>query len=118
VQQNARFVLDVAGRYGSFGTFISRWPTEDLTGLFADMKKHGSRLGGMTGQRVLRNMGRDTFVITPDVTRCLQRAGLDIPASPASKRELALVQSAFNTWHAECALPYCHMSRICACSVE
>ena len=71
-----------------------------------------------SGQRVLRNMGKGTFVITPDVTRCLQRAGLDISANPASKRELALVQAAFNAWHGESALPYSHMSRICACSID
>lgn len=72
----------------------------------------------MTGQRVLRNMGRDTFVITADVVRVLQRAGVDIGANPTSKRELSLVQSAFNRWHAESGLPYSHISRICACSVE
>jgi 3-methyladenine DNA glycosylase Tag len=118
VQGNATFLLDVAREHGSFGKLIGRWPTTDLIGLFAYMKKSGSRLGGMTGQRVLRNMGRDTFVITGDVSRCLQRAGLDINANPVSKRELTLVQAAFNTWHEQSALPYSHLSRICACSLE
>ncbi len=118
VQHNAHFLLDVAREYGSFGKLIGAWPGEDLIGLFAYMKKHGSRLGGMTGQRVLRNMGKDTFVITGDVTRCLQRAGADITANPVSKRELALIQTAFNAWHGESGLPYSHISRICACSIE
>ncbi len=118
IQHNARFILEVAREHGSFGKFIGRWPTADLVGLFAYMKKHGSRLGGMTGQRVLRNMGKDTFVITGDVSRCLMRAGLDITASPVSKRELALVQATFNTWHEQSALPYSHISRICACSLD
>ena len=118
VQDNARYLLEVAREHGSFGKFASRWPSSDLIGLFAHMKKHGARLGGMTGQRVLRNMGRDTFVITADVVRVLQRAGVDIGANPTSKRELSLVQSAFNRWHAESGLPYSHISRICACSVE
>lgn len=118
VQHNARFLLDVAREYGGFGRLISRWPGTDLIGLFAYMKKHGSRLGGMTGQRVLRNMGKDTFVITGDVTRCLQRAGADITANPVSKRELTLIQAAFNAWHGESGLPYSHISRICACSLE
>jgi len=118
IQHNAHFILDVAKQHGSFGKFISRWPEQDLIGLFAYMKKYGSRLGGMTGQRVLRNMGKDTFVITGDVTRCLQQAGVDINANPASKRELALIQAAFNRWHDESGLPFSHISRICACSLE
>ena len=75
-------------------------------------------MGGMTGQRILRNMGKDTFVITGDVTRCLQRAGADISGIPSSKRELTLIQAAFNNWHAESALPYSHISRICAYSLD
>ena len=71
----------------------------------------------MTGQRVLRNMGKDTFVITADVTRCLQRAGADISDNPGSKRELTLIQETFNGWHGESGLPYSHISRICAYSL-
>lgn len=117
IQENARYITEVAREHGGFGKFIGRWPSEDLIGLFAHMKKHGSRLGGMTGQRVLRNTGRDTFVITGDVTRCLQRAGADISANPGSKRELSLIQETFNTWQRESGLPYSHISRICAYSV-
>ncbi|MEZ5501465.1 MAG: DNA-3-methyladenine glycosylase I [Halioglobus sp.] len=117
VQANARFILDIRAEHGSFGRFIGRWPAQDLIGLFALLKKRGSRLGGMTGQRVLRNMGKDTFIITGDVVRCLQRSGLDIGDNPASKRELRLVQDAFNQWHQESGLPYSHLSRICALSL-
>lgn len=107
----------MAKEHGSFGKFISRWPANDLIGLFVYMKKRGSRLGGITGQRVLRNMGKDTFVVTGDVTRCLQNAGADISTSPGSKRELNLIQQTFNDWHAESGLPYSHISRICAYSL-
>jgi 3-methyladenine DNA glycosylase Tag len=117
VQHNARFILDVAQEHGSFGKYISRWPSNNLVELFAYLKKHGSRLGGMTGQRVLRNMGKDTFVLTADVSRCLQRAGLDISDTPGSKRELKLVQETFNRWHDESGLPYSHISRVCAYSL-
>ena len=117
VQANAHFILDIAKKHGSFGKFISRWPAQDLIGLFAYMKKHGSRLGGMTGQRVLRNTGKDTFLITGDVVRCLQRAGIDINDTPGSKRALGLVQGAFNLWHEESGLPYSHISRVCAYSI-
>lgn len=118
VQDNAQYILDVSREYGSFGKFVSRWPQEDLIGLLAHMKKHGSRLGGMSGQRVLRNMGKDTFVMTADVARCLRRAGAEIGESPTSKREGKLIQAAFNAWHSEAKLPYSHISRICALSLE
>ena len=117
VQANAQFILDITQEHGSFGKFISRWPAHDLIGLFALMKKRGSRLGGMTGQRVLRNMGKDTFILTGDVVRCLQHSGLDIGDNPSSKRQLGLIQNTFNVWHEESGLPYSHISRICALSL-
>jgi 3-methyladenine DNA glycosylase Tag len=117
VQANAQFILDIAQEHGCFGKFIAHWPTQDLIGLFARMKRQGSRLGGMTGQRVLRNMGKDTFIITGDVVRCLQRNGVDVGDNPSSKRKLQLIQDAFNQWHEESGLPYSHISRICALSL-
>ena len=117
VQQNARYILEMAQQHGSFGKFVANWPSSDLVGLFAHMKKHGSRLGGMTGQRVLREMGRDTFIVTGDVTRCLQRAGADISDNPVTKRELGIIQATFNQWHQASGLPYSHLSRVCACSI-
>ncbi|MFV0278054.1 MAG: DNA-3-methyladenine glycosylase I [Parahaliea sp.] len=118
IQRNARFVLDIAREAGCFGKFAALWPDEDLVGLFAVLKRRGARLGGMTGQRVLRNMGRDTFIVTGDVARCLRRAGLDIAANPTSKRDLGRIQDTFNHWHASSGLPYSHISRICALSLE
>jgi 3-methyladenine DNA glycosylase Tag len=117
VQHNARFILDVTKDHGSFGKFVSGWPGDDLIGLFGLLKKRGARLGGMTGQRVLRNMGKDTFIVTGDVTRCLQWEGLDISDSPTSRREYRLIQQTFNDWHAESGLPYSHLSRIAALSM-
>jgi 3-methyladenine DNA glycosylase Tag len=117
VQANAQFILDIEREHATFGAFVGNWPTQDLIGLFELMKVRGSRLGGMTGQRVLRNMGKDTFIITADVARCLKRSGLDIGDNPTSKRELRLIQDAFSRWHGECERPYSHISRICACSL-
>ena len=117
VQLNARYIVDVAKEHGNFGKFVSRWPQEDLIGLFGHLKKHGSRLGGMSGQRVLRNMGKDTFIVTPDVARCLRRAGLELSENPSTQREMKLIQHVFNDWHQESGKPYSHLSRICALSV-
>jgi len=117
VQHNAQFILDVSKEHGSFGKMISRWPEDDLVGLFTLLKKRGARLGGMSGQRVLRTLGKDTFVMTGDVVKCLRRAGLDITDNPNTLREMKLVQAAFNTWREESGLPYSHLSRIGAMSV-
>ncbi|MAT95073.1 MAG: 3-methyladenine DNA glycosylase [Halioglobus sp.] len=117
VQENAHFILDIAREYGSFGRFAGRWPDDDLIGLFKTLKTRGARLGGMTGQRVLRNMGRDTFIVTGDVVRCLQRAGVDIRDNPGSAREMRRIQDTFNAWREQSGLPYAHMSRIAALSV-
>lgn len=114
VQVNAQFILDTNREHGSFGKLVAHWPAQDLIGLFALMKTRGSRLGGMTGQRVLRNMGKDTFMLTGDVVRCLQRCGVDIDDNPTGKIKLQLIQNTFNRWHGESGLPYSHISRICA----
>jgi 3-methyladenine DNA glycosylase Tag len=117
VQHNARYILDVSREHGCFGRFLAQWPAEDLVGLLTHMKKQGSRLGGMTGQRVLRNLGKDTWIVTGDVVRCVQDAGVEIKDNPTSARDMKLIQDAFNQWHQESGLPLAHLSRIAACSV-
>jgi len=117
VLANARFIEDVAIEAGSFAGFIADWPESGLVGLFALLKKRGSRLGGMSGQRFLRNVGKDTFVLTGDVVRAVQESGVDIADNPTSKRDLLVIQRAFNRWHDETCLPYTHLSKIAAFSV-
>jgi len=117
VRANAQFIEDIAIEYGSFGHFIADWPTSDLVGLFAILKRRGSRLGGNTGPRFLRNIGKDTFVLAPDVIRCLRNSGVEISANPSSKRDLERVQKAFNQWHEQTQLTYTHLSKIAAFSI-
>lgn len=118
VRENAQFIEDISMNYGTFSTFIAGWPESDLIGLFELLKKRGSRLGGLTGQRFLRNVGKDTFILTKDVVACLKSSGLDIKDSPTSKRELSSIQKTFNQWHVESNLPYMHISKIVAYSVD
>jgi len=117
VRVNARFIEDIAIEHGSFARFIADWPSIDLVGLFELLKKRGSRLGGNTGQRFLRNVGKDTFVLSTDVVRCLRESGVEIADNPGSKRDMARIQETFNAWHVETGLPYAHLSRIAAFSV-
>jgi 3-methyladenine DNA glycosylase Tag len=117
VRDNARFVLDVAKEHGSFGKFLAEWPPSNEVGLLEVFAKRGSRLGGNTGQMLLRFLGYDAFVTSKDVVACLRDAGLDIAETPTSKRDLARIQELFNAWATETGLPYRHLSMICAMSI-
>jgi len=116
VLANARFIEDVAIETGSFAGFIAGWSESDLVNLFDLLKKRGSRLGGMSGQRFLRNGGKDTFILTTDVVRAVQESGIGIADNPTSKRDLSAIQQTFNAWHDETGLPYTHLSKIAAFS--
>jgi len=117
VRENAQFIQEIAVEYGSFGKFLAKWPSSDEAGLLDLLAKRGSRLGGNTGQMLLRFLGWDGFVTSKDVVACLREAGLDIAAEVKSKSDLARVQAQFNAWSKETGLPYTHLSRICALSV-
>jgi 3-methyladenine DNA glycosylase Tag len=117
VRENAQFIQEIAKEYGSFGKFLAKWPSSDEAGLLDLLAKRGSRLGGNTGQMLLRFLGWDGFVTSKDVVACLREAGLDIAAEVKSKSDLARVQAQFNAWAKETGLPYTHLSRICALSV-
>ena len=49
VRHNAMYVLDRQHSHGSFGRFVAEWPEDDLVGLWLELKKQGSRLGGNSG---------------------------------------------------------------------
>jgi 3-methyladenine DNA glycosylase Tag len=117
VQHNARFIQDIAKEHGSFGKLLAKWPSSDEVGLLELLAKRGSRLGGNTGQMLLRFLGFDGFVTSQDVVACLRDSGLDIAGQVTSKRDLAKVQAQFNQWAKETGLPYVHLSRICAMSI-
>lgn len=117
VPKNAQFIIDIEKEHDSFARFVCNWPKDNLIELLQVFKKRGNRLGGMTGPRVLRNLGVDSFILTKDVVHCLQLAGVDIKDNPTSKSDLLKVQNAFNEWHNESSLALAHISSICAHSV-
>lgn len=117
LKENVFFVQEVVREYGSFGRFMANWPVTDQIGLMGYLKTHGSRLGGNSGMYFLRWVGKDGFVLSKDVVLTLKSSGLDIADRPSTKRDLIKIQDQFNTWHKETKLPFCHLSRIAACSV-
>lgn len=115
--ENAKFLMAVAAEHGSFSDFVADWPDDDVIGLWAYLKKHGDRLGGNTGPRSLRSLGKDTFVLTGDVTYALTELGI-MTASPTSKRGQREAQEAFNAWKRETGRPFAELSVILAQSVD
>ena len=117
VRDNAAFVERVSQEHGGFGKFLAGWPATDQVGLMAYLGKHGSRLGGNTGQYLLRWLGWDAFILSNDMVLALRDAGLEIGDKAASKKDLAAIQDQINRWAKKTGLPRAHISRILAMSI-
>ncbi len=116
VIENARFLTDLAAEHGSAANVFADWPEDDFIGLMDMLAKRGSRLGGATGQRVMRWMGKSSFILSQDVCARLIAEGV-VAKAPTSKRDLAAVQAAFNTWRAQSGRSLTEISRVLALSV-
>jgi len=114
--ENARFIAATSKSHGSFGKFLASWPVTDQVGLMDHLKKNASRLGGATCQYFLRFEGWDAFILSGDVVKALIREGV-VAKEPTSKKDLAAVQAAFNTWREQSKRPVREISRILALSV-
>ncbi|MEX1668197.1 DNA-3-methyladenine glycosylase I [Zhongshania guokunii] len=117
VQDNALFILDIQREHGSFGQFLASWPSEDLVGLWAYLKKHGSRLGGNSGQYFLRFSGKDTFILSQDVCTALISVGLIDKTQLTAQRDLKIAQHAFNEMQQESGRSMAELSMILALSI-
>lgn len=117
VPQNAAYINDQSDLFGSYAAFLQQWPEDDLVGLYRHLKLAGCRLGGMSGPRMLRQMGLDTFLLSTDVVMCLQGAGLEIADQPTNKSDLNKVQDCFNNWRQQTGLSFTRLSRVCASSI-
>lgn len=117
VPRNAQMLLDIRREFGSFGAFLAQWPERDIVGLWRYLAKHGHQLGGLSAPRFLRMAGKDTFVLSDDVVAALVAQGI-VTKRPASQRDLALVQEAFNAWQAQSGRPLCQLSMLLALTVN
>lgn len=95
IRDNAIMIDSVAREHGSFAKFVADWPSEDIIGLWAYLKKHGARLGGNTGPYGLRTMGKDTFLLSNDIVSYFTKRNV-ISGSAQSKRSLTAIQNSFN----------------------
>ncbi|MGR6466658.1 DNA-3-methyladenine glycosylase I [Rhizobium sp. PAMB 3182] len=117
VQDNARFVADLAEEHGSAGRFFADWPAEDYVGLLDLLKKRGTRLGGNTGQYFLRFAGVESFILSQSVVNRLIAEGV-VDKAPSSAKQLAAVQKAFNTWKEQSGRSLTEISRVLAVSID
>jgi 3-methyladenine DNA glycosylase Tag len=113
--KNAAFVRDIAGEFGSFGAWLADWPAGDVFGLWKALATRGDRLGGDSGPRFLRTVGKDTFRLTEDVVAALVEAGV-VTRAPGTAAERAAVERAFTAWSDESGLPRAAVSAVLACS--
>ncbi|WP_170409456.1 DNA-3-methyladenine glycosylase I [Ruegeria atlantica] len=115
VRDNAAFLLELREEGGA-GQVFGAWPSEDYVGLLAMLAKRGSRLGGASAQYAMRFAGRDSFILSQDVTARLIAEGV-IDKAATSKKAMAAVQEAFNTWMKQSGRSLTEISRVLAMSL-
>lgn len=113
IKENAQMIFDEQQNGHTFAEFIANWPSENIIGLWAYLKKNGARLGGNTGPYALRALGKDTFLLTHDVEGYF-RAHDIITGGIQTKSSLNAIQASFNAWQAESGLSLSQLSRLVA----
>ena len=116
VRANAAAIGQLAER-GGMGAYLADLPREDVVGLWADLAKRFSKLGGNSGPYFLRMAGKDTFILSPSVVSALNHWD-DFEGTPKSKGDRARVQDVFNAWVRASSRPLCQVSMILALSVD
>ncbi len=117
IMTNASMIHFTAKDEGkAFHQLIAEWPSDDIIGLWAWLKKHGARLGGNTGPYALRAMGKDTFLLSRDIEAYL-RANEIIEGGLQSKKSLKAAQAFFNDMQKQSGLSLQEISQTIAYSV-
>tara|TARA_B100001059_G_C17822811_1_gene579373 strand:+ start:1076 stop:1759 length:684 start_codon:yes stop_codon:yes gene_type:complete len=117
VPANASMIHFAAKDEGKpFHQLVAEWPSDDIIGLWAWLKKHGARLGGNTGAYALRQLGKDTFLLSRDVEAYL-RANEIIDGGVQTKKSLKAAQAFFNQMQQESGLSLQEISQTISYSV-
>lgn len=114
---NAAAMCEIADEAGSFGAWLAGWPADDCLGLWDALTKRFTQLGGFSGPFFLRMAGKDTFMLSPDVIKALNKWG-GVEGEVRGKKARAAAQETLNAWAAESNLPLCQVSRTLAMSVD
>jgi 3-methyladenine DNA glycosylase Tag len=113
IKANGQMIFEEHQNGHSFAEFIAQWPSDNIIGLWAHLKKYGQRLGGNTGPYALRNLGKDTFILSRDVEAYF-RAHNIITGGIQTKSSLQAIQNTFNQWQEQCDLSLSQLSRLIA----
>ncbi|NQZ80133.1 MAG: DNA-3-methyladenine glycosylase I [Colwellia sp.] len=113
IKANAQMIFEEQQNGHSFAEFLAHWPSDDIIGLWAYLKKNGQRLGGNTGPYSLRTLGKDTFLLTRDIEAYFRAHDL-ISGGIQTKSSLKAIQNSFNQWQSECDLSLTQLSRLVA----
>lgn len=116
IRSNAQYLVDLAAEHGSAAKYFARFPSDNYIALLADIGKRGAFLGGTTGQYFLRELGKDSFILSRDVVAALRREKV-FDGSATSKTSLAAIQRAFNTWVEDGGQSLTRVSRVLAFTV-
>jgi 3-methyladenine DNA glycosylase Tag len=111
VAENAQFVQGKGG----FGAWVASHGPDRYADLLLALKSDGARLGGTTGQYLLRSMGVDSWILSRDVSARLVAEGV-VDKVNASKKTFAAIQAAFSEWQAQSGYSLTQISRILATS--
>lgn len=117
IVRNAQMILDIRQTHGSFGQFLTQWPSTDSVGLWRLLHRRGYQLGGRSAPGFLRMAGKDTFLLTDDVVAALIAQDV-IDRRPTSQADLKLTQAAFNQLHEHSGRPFCQLSTMLALTVN
>lgn len=115
IKDNAQMIFEEQQNGHNFAEFIANWPSNDIIGLWAYLKKHGARLGGNTGPYSLRALGKDTFLLTRDIEAYFRQNNI-ITGGVQTKSSLKAIQESFNQWQQQSDYSLSQLSRIVAYS--
>lgn len=116
--ENAAFVREVSAECGGFGAYVADWGAGETVELWEALGERGTHLGGNTGPRALRHAGRDTFILTRDVTWVLREKFGVMSYSRKSKTGRREAQEAMLEWSESSGRPMADVSMILACAFE
>ena len=117
VRANAAAMTRLASEAGGMGAYLADWPRDEVVGLWQDLGKRFSQLGGNSGPYFLRMAGKDTFLLTDSVIKALNHWDA-FAGTPKSRGDRLRIQAAFNAWHQATSRPLCQLSMILAASVD
>jgi 3-methyladenine DNA glycosylase Tag len=116
IRANAQYVVDLAEEHGSAARYFADYPSTEYIGLLDDMKKRGRHLGGTSAQYFLREIGKDSFILSRDVTSALRREKV-FDGTPTSKSSMRQIQDAFNEWVDDGGKSLTRVSRVLAFTI-